>query len=117
MATLASNNLTLIDLQKRMDPDGEMATIVELLDQSSEMLQDMTFVVCNDGSSHQTTIRTGLPHGTWVGYNEGTQPSKSTTAQVRATTGHLEAVSQVSKRIAEKGGNPDEVRASEAVAH
>ncbi len=117
MATLGGTALTLLDIAKAMDPDGKYAQIVEILDQTNEMLQDMTWIECNDGDSHQTTIRTGLPSATWRRYNEGVQPSKGTTAQVRCQTGMLEANSIVDRDLANKGGNAKAVRASEAVSH
>ena len=65
MATIGTQNLTLLDLQKRMDPNGNVAQIIEQLDQSTEIIQDMTMVECNQGSSFVTTVRTGLPDVTW----------------------------------------------------
>ena len=32
MATIGTQNLTLLDLQKRMDPNGNVAQIIEQLD-------------------------------------------------------------------------------------
>ena len=49
MATIGTQNLTLLDLQKRMDPNGNVAQIIEQLDQSTEIIQDMTMVECNQG--------------------------------------------------------------------
>ncbi len=40
-ATLATGSLTLADWAKRLDPDGKTATIVELLQQRNELLDDM----------------------------------------------------------------------------
>jgi hypothetical protein len=117
MTTLGGTALTLLDIAKAMDPDGKMATIVEILNQVNEVVQDMTFIECNDGDSHQTTIRTGLPSGAWRRYNEGVAPTKGTTAQVRAQCGMLEANSIIDRDLANKGGNAKAVRASEAVSH
>lgn len=119
MSTLAGTALTLVDIAKQMDPNGAVAHIVEILTQTNEILEDMTFIECNDGSKHETTIRTGLPASAWIGYNEGTSATKGTTAQIVATTGHLSSKSQIDKRLAEKGGmdKVKGVRANEAVAH
>lgn len=114
MATLATYNLTLSDLAKRMDPDGKHAKIVEILDQENEILQEMTFIEANDGDSHQTTLRTAKPVGTWRRFNRGVLSAKSATQQVKATCGQLEAVSEVDQDLAEKGGKMKEVRANEA---
>jgi hypothetical protein len=119
MSTIGGTALTLLDIMKLKDPSGKNAKIVEILMQENGLLDDMTWIECNDGDSHETTIRTGLPSGTWRRYNEGVQPTKGTTAQVRAQTGQLEDVSTVDRDLAEKGGQGAVagVRASEAVAH
>jgi len=117
MATLGGTALTLLDIAKMTNPDGSVAKIIEILDQTNEVVKDMVWEECNDGDSHQTTIRTGLPSGTWRRYNEGVAPSKGTTAQVRVQTGMLEDRSVIDKDLAEKGGNPEAKRAVEAVAH
>ena len=80
MATLATTNLTLADWARRNDPNGKIDTIVELLGQTNEILEDMVFVEGNLETGHKTTVRTGLPSATWRMLNYGVQPSKSTTA-------------------------------------
>ena len=47
----------------------------------------MLWMQCNDGAGHKTTVRTGLPTATWRLLNYGVVKSKSTTAQVRDSTG------------------------------
>jgi hypothetical protein len=118
MATaIATYNLTLADLAKRMDPDGKVAHIIEILTQDNEILQDASFMECNDGTTHQTTIRTGLPSVVWGRYNTGVAPSKGVTQQAKVGTGWIESKSVIDKRLAEKGGRLKEVRLSESVAH
>ncbi len=117
MSTLGGTALTLLDLAKQMDPDGKMAKIIEVLTQTNEMLDDMTFMPCNDGTSHQTTIRTGLPAGTWRRYNAGVAPEKGVTAQVKATTGMLHSNSIIDADLARRGGDVNGARARQAVAH
>jgi hypothetical protein len=91
MAALASTLPTLIDVAKRTDPDGTLATIAELLSQTNEMLTDMPFFEGNLPTGHRTTVRTGLPAVAWRLLNGGVVPSKSTTAQIDEQTGMLEA--------------------------
>ena len=45
MATIGTNNPTLLDLQTRMDPNGKIAQIIEQLNQTNEIIQDMTLNV------------------------------------------------------------------------
>lgn len=116
MATLGGTVLTLLDYQKTLDPDGKISKIIEILDQTNELISYVTYEECNDGSSHQHTIRTGLPAPTARRYNQGVAPSKGTTAQVRSTTAQYESVSVVDRDLAHQGGNEKEFRATASVA-
>jgi hypothetical protein len=117
MATIAGYNLTLADYAKMEDPKGNIAPMVNLLAQTNEIWDYLPFIECNDGTSHQTTIVTGLPQGAWVRYNQGRAPSKATTQQIRAQTGMLELPIVVDRHLAEKRGpgRVDEVMAKQSL--
>jgi len=117
MAALAANNPTLLDVAKRTDPDGNIATIVELLNQSNDALTDMSWVEGNLPTGNKTTIRTGLPTPTWRKLYGGVQPTKSTTAQVTDSCGMLEAYAEIDKALADLNGNTAAFRLSEDAAH
>lgn len=117
MSTLAANNPTLLDVAKRTDPNGSIATIVELLAQTNDVLQDMTFVEGNLPTGNKTTVRTGLPTPTWRKLYGGVQPTKSTTAQVTDSCGMLEAYAEIDKALADLNGNTAAFRLSEDAAH
>ncbi len=106
-------NPTLMDVARRTDPNGRIATIVEILNETNGILDDMTFIECNDGSSHMTTTRSGIPNGTWRKLYGGVQPQKSTTAQTKDSCGMLEARSLIDKKLADLNGNNNEWRLSE----
>ncbi|EOA5628247.1 hypothetical protein MJ634_003060 [Providencia rettgeri] len=108
--------LTLADWAKRQDPNSKQAKIVELLNQSNEILDDMVFSEGNLPTGHRTTVRTGLPEATWRMLNYGVPPSKSTTAQVTDAIGMLETYSEVDKELADMNGNTSEFLLSEAQA-
>ncbi len=116
MATIGNSVLTLSDWAKRLDPDGKVPTIVELLEQTNEILTDMQWKMGNLPTGHRTTVRTGLPTVAWRLLNQGITPSKSTTAQVDEQAGMLEAWSEVDKDLALLNGNVGEFRFSEAQA-
>src|SRR6056297_1670708 len=116
MATLASNALTLADWAKRLDPDGKVPAIVELLSQSNEILDDMLFVEGNLPTGHRTNVRTGLPSVAWKLINQGVTPSKSTTAQIDEAVGIMEAWCEVDVDLAMLNGNTSSFRLSEAQA-
>lgn len=113
MATLNTTNPTLADLAKRQDPDGKIAKIIELLNGTNEILDDMVWMEANDGTGHKTTIRSGLPAGTWRKLNYGVQPEKSTTVQVRDACGMLESYAQVDKKLVQLSSDPAGFRFSE----
>lgn len=117
MAILGATVLTLTDWAKRLDPDGKVPAIVELLSQTNEILDDMMFMEGNLPTGHRSTVRTGLPSVYWRLLNQGIQPSKSKTAQIDEGCGMLEAWSQVDKDLAMLNGNTDAFRLSEARAY
>lgn len=117
MATLPkAGAATLIDFAKSIDPDGKTATVVELLNQTNEILTDMTFIEGNLPTGHRTTVRTGLPTAVWRQLYAGVPASKSVRAQVDDTCGILEARSEVDKDLADLNGNSSAFRLSEAQA-
>lgn len=117
MATLADTHPTLLDLAKRTDPDGRIASIVEILNQTNEVLDDMVWIEGNLATGHRTTIRTGLPQPTWRKMYGGVQPTKSKTAQITDNTGMLEAYAEVDKALADLNGNTAAWRLSEETPH
>lgn len=116
MATLSTSNLTLLDWAKRVDPNGKVPTIVELLEESNEILTDMTWMEGNLPTGHRTTVRTGLPTVAWRLMNAGVTPSKSKTSQITEQTGQLVAWSEVDVSVAKLNGNVRRFRMSEAMA-
>lgn len=116
MATLASSYYDIIDHLKRTDSNNEIATVIELLAESNTILDDMLTVECNMGPAHRTTIRTGLPSVAFGQLYKGITQSKSTTQQVDETTGFLEGISTVDKRLLDISKDPAAVRLSEATA-
>ena len=116
MATLGSTVLTYADWAKRIDDEGKIATIIELLSQTNEILDDMVVIEGNLPTGHKTTVRTGLPQATWRMLNRGVPNAKSTTAQIVDTCGNLETYSVVDKDVAVLNGNTAEFRFSEVKA-
>lgn len=116
MATLAANNLTLADWAKRLDPDGQTATIAELLSQTNEILMDCVWREGNLPTGERVTIRTGLPAVYWRSLNQGIPSSKSVTAQTDEACAMMETRSEVDVDLAKLNGNVGTTRASEDVA-
>lgn len=117
MAVIGGQNLTLLDITKRLDPDGSAAAIAELLTQENEILDDMPWVEGNLPTGHRVTVRTGLPDVAWRKLNQGVPASKSTTAQLDEACGMLEGFGSVDKDLVELNGNTTEFRLQENMAY
>lgn len=113
MSTLGQTALTLADWAKRLDPQGKIDKVVEILSVTNEILEDMLWLPTNSATGHRTTIRSGLPTVTWRLLNYGVQPSKSRTVQVTDTVGMLEAYAKIDVDLAELNGNTSDFRLSE----
>src|SRR3982750_855776 len=105
MATIGNTVPTMADLAKRMDPNGSIAAVAELLAQSNEILDDLPWIEGNLPVGHRTTLRTSLPTVYWRRFNQGVLPSKSTTSQVDETVGMMEAYAEVDKELIKLYGN------------
>lgn len=114
MATLTQTYLTLADDIKRRGGDGAYNIIEMLNDTSQDILTDFMWMECNDGTKHTHTIRTGLPSVAWGALYEGIPQSKSSTQQVDDTTGFVEALASVDKRVLDLAKDKNKLRASES---
>lgn len=117
MAALATTNPTLLDLAKSLDPNGQVAKVVEILNETNEILEDMTWLEGNLPTGHRTTIRSGLPTPTWRKLYGGVLPNKGTNVQVTDNCGMLEAYAEVDKALADLNGNAMAFRLQEDRAH
>lgn len=109
--------LTLADWARRVGPDGNIDDIAELLSQCNEVFTDMLWHEGNLPTGHKTTVRTGLPSGTWRMFNQGVGGTRSTTAQITEDVGSLEAYSIIDKQLAMLDGNVAATRQSEDDSH
>jgi hypothetical protein len=113
MANIGILNPTITDVAKRLDPNGKVDKIVEMLMQTNEILEDMVVIEGNLPTGHKTTIRSGLPEAAWRMLNYGVQPSKSRTTQITDTCGMLESYAEIDKDLADLNGNTAAFRLSE----
>ena len=113
MTTLAVTHPTLLDVTKRLDPNGKIDAIAEMMSQTNGVLEDMVWVEGNLPTGHRSTVRTGLPAPTWRKLYGGVQPNKSRTAQVTDACGMLEAYAEIDKALADLNGNTSAFRMSE----
>lgn len=118
MAAIGQSYVGLIDAFKRSDDPEKLtaAAIIELLRETNGIYDDAMTVTCNQGMSHKTTVRTGLPSVAWGKLYSGIAQSKSRTQQVVDTTGFVEGISAVDTRLLDLHSSPDALRMSEATA-
>ena len=117
MATLAVTNPTLADLAKVTDPDGSIADVVEILNATNEILDDMTWMEGNLTTGNRSSIRAGLPAPTWRKMYGGVQPTKSRSVQVTDNCGMMEDYSEVDAALVGMAGNPAAFRLQEDRPH
>jgi hypothetical protein len=117
MSVLQTKWPTLLDLAKASDPGGKVETVVEILNETNEILDDMVWMEGNLPTGHRTTVRTGIPAPTWRKLYGGVQPNKGTTAQITDDTGMLEAYAEIDKALADLNGNTAAFRLLEDKAH
>jgi hypothetical protein len=113
---IGTNVVTLADFATRIDPEGKISQIVELLAQKNEVITDMHWEEGNLPTGTRIIQRTGLPTVMARSLNQGITPSKSTTTPVDEATAMIEGFLEIDKDIAELNGETGAFRMSEADA-
>ena len=114
MATVGQTYLTLKDKLAQKENGKITNTIIDLLAQSNEILEDAVVRECNNGAFHKTTVRNGLPEIEFRKFYQGVKCSKGDYTQVTDATGMLEAYSQVDKALADLENDTNQFRLNEA---
>jgi hypothetical protein len=116
MTTLSAQNPTMLDMANSLDPKGNLAPVAEILSLTNEIMDDATVIEANDGTGHQSTVRTGLPAGTWRVLYGGVPAEKGRKIPIRDSAGMLESYSKVDKAQYDMQKDPKAWRASEDMA-
>lgn len=96
MATLAlGTDLTLMELIRREDPDGTLAQLVDVINQENRILEDITWLECNNGTYHEDTITASEPAGEERAYDQGVGKEAGVTEKVTEPTCMLNGISEV----------------------
>lgn len=117
MATIGNTFVDLIDIYKQKDGSGNFVPVIEILNEMNPILEDAIAVECNKGTTHLHTVRAGLPSVTWGRLYQGIPNSKGRLTQVEDTTGFVEGLSSVDKRLLALSTNEGAVRLSEAMGY
>ena len=99
MPLVSNGRNTLIDIAKSFGPDGKVAQVAELLNQSNEILSHLPFIEGNLPTGNMTTQRTALPTVYKRSLNRGVPASKSKTKQIVDTCTLFEAHSKVDSKL------------------
>lgn len=117
MTALSNKNPTLLDLAQIQGADGTIQDVIEILNATNEILDDMTWMEGNLPTGHKASIRSGLPTPTWRKLYGGVQPTKATNITVTDACGDLEAYAEVDARLVELSTNPAQFRLNQDRAH
>lgn len=116
MSIFGSEALTLSDMRKRLDPNGNTAFIVEALERSNPVLQDVLWIEGNLKTGNMTTVRSMVPKPSIRMINRGVKRGKSRTEQVQDTCMILEDRSAVDVQLIALQRDKERFRDSENAA-
>jgi hypothetical protein len=113
---LIGGHTTLIDIAKSFGPDGKVAVVAELLNQSNELINYMNFIEGNLPTGHKAVVRVGLPTVNFREFYKGVAVSKSGRATIEDVCAILEGRNEIDKDLADLNGNSAAFRLSEGLA-
>lgn len=97
--------------------DEPAGAVLELMNQTNDILSDVQWLESNQTDGHKTRIRTGLPEVYWRRIYRGTPPSKSEWSVVTEQCGMLEARMELDIAEVEMyGDRAKDFRMSESLA-
>lgn len=100
MAALSlGSSLTIAELIRRETPDGKLSPIVDVLSEENRILEDITWIECNNGTYHEDKIIAFEPSGSERAYNEGITKEAGGTEVVLEPTCMLNGLSEVDAKL------------------
>lgn len=112
MAAVSTLWKNIIDVSMAFH-NGKVLPEINLLAQQNQMVMDIPWKQCNDGTGHKYRQVTALPVAEKVAHGEGTTESKSQSAMERATCTTISGFSTVPRTTIQVGGAKGELRARE----
>jgi len=104
---------TLLDAASRVDADGNIPVIAEMMSQHNDYSGDMPYKEANEMTGHTFVFRSSIPTGSFRLYNQGTPYGKSTTAKARVGLAMLRGYSQIDRDLATHTGDAQRFRETE----
>lgn len=97
-----STEYTILDLLKGLDPEGNIARIINVLWTRGDLIKDGKWFEANDFSTHLFTQALSEPAGSFGVINVGVPYAAAKTKQVREELALLETYSRIDERILRK---------------
>ena len=113
MATLAHTAMTIGDLAKMLDPDGNLAMIAHILEEKNRFFETALWLPGNGETTHRYTRDVDEPTGIHTAINIGVQKSVAIREQKVALIAMLEDYSYVDERLLKIAPDPVGVRSRE----
>lgn len=108
MAATSTTSPNIVHVTKELDPTGKLGRAANLLTQTNEMAKVVPVVKANNNTSHRTIVVTELGSATERGYNEGTVPTITTTAQQDFQIAMIESWFKGDIDVVAASGSPEE---------
>jgi hypothetical protein len=117
MADLNTNQrLTLLEVAKRRDPNGDAATIAEIINEKNAIFSDVPWMEANGALYHKFVQRLSLPEVQKRKFNKGIDSVASKTISKQIGLSNYEDYSDIDKALADASPSPSETRMQEARA-
>ncbi len=117
MATLTPGAFTYAEWALRHDKNGKISTLVNMLSQSNQMLDDMLAVECQSGNVFEYTQVVKLPTPTRRIYNQGVPASLAGVGKLYSTAVEYADWSVFDASLANLGGSVAQLRTMEDNLH
>lgn len=115
MPTVAQQNmLTLLELARNIDPQGNLIKVAEILTKTNYIWDDIPWFEANDIFSHVHAQEFSEPSGEWRVLNDGVGLASPTTEQVRDVLAMLEQYSESDVALTNAAPNPMQFRNNRA---
>jgi hypothetical protein len=117
MSTLTDSGFpNLANVASRLDPNGTLAPIANVLSKMNPFLEMIPWVEGNSPDGHQITQTVNsLPSATWRQYNAGVAATKGQTTQYMESCGRLEDESKIDEAVLQRMGGASYRQSEDAI--
>jgi len=117
MGALNTSFVTLPELMKLVDAQGNFLRSTNMMVQANEILQVMTWIPTNQVDTHLLLQAISLPKVYTAMVNKGTLPSDGKDVNLYEPTGKFESVQEIAANAAELLGDPAKLMSDKSAKH